>query len=191
MGLTASRAAYLEESLATQRNMNNLGGMAAALLYLGELARCEEDFAAAEKAYLESLALYRQQEDISAVAWTLHNLACVCRHRGDSEQAADLFRQSLGLFRPLGYLRGLTACLIGFAGIAADRNNVELSVRLFGAATSHKERAGISTSPADRRQYDEDLACVQAPMSPAAFQAAWLAGKTMTLEQALDLTSHL
>ena len=182
---------YLEESLATQRNMNNLGGMAAALLYLGELARCEEDFAAAEKAYLESLALYRQQEDISAVAWTLHNLACVCRHRGDTEQAANLFRQSLGLFRPLGYLRGLTACLIGFAGIAADRNNVELSVRLFGAATSHKERAGISTSPADRRQYDEDLACVQAPMSPAAFQAAWLAGKTMTLEQAFDLTSHL
>ncbi len=183
--------AYLEESLASQRDMNNLGGMAAALLYLGELARCEEDFAAAEKAYLESLALYRQQEDISAVAWTLHNLACVCRQREDSEQAADLFRQSLGLFRPLGYLRGLTACLIGFAGIAADRNNAELAVRLFGAATFHKERAGISTSPADRRQYHEGLAHVRAPLSPAAFQAAWRAGETMTLEQALDLTSRV
>ncbi len=65
-----------------------LGGMAMALLYLGELARCEEKYDEAESAYLESLALYREIEDISAIAWTLHNLAYICRQRGDVEQAA-------------------------------------------------------------------------------------------------------
>ena len=180
---------YLQESLANQRSTGNKGGTAIALLYLGELARCEEKYAAAEDAYLESLGLYRELEDNCAVAWTLHNLAYIWRQRGDAARAASLFHESIDLFRPLSYHRGLIACLTGLAGLAADQGKPAIAARLFGAAATYKKDEGISASPADRRQYDRDIAAVQATMSTAMFTEAWAAGEMLALDQALKLTS--
>lgn len=180
---------YLQESLASQRSTGDKGGTAIALLYLGELARCEEKHAAAESAYLESLGLYPELEDDCAVAWTLHNLAYIWRQRGDVGRAASLFHESIDLFRPLNYQRGLIACLTGLAGLAADQGKPVIAARLFGAAATYKKDEGISASPADRRQYDRDIAAVQAAMSTGMFAEAWAAGEMLTLEQALELAS--
>ncbi len=58
-------------------------------------------------------------------------------------------------------------------------------MRLFGAAAARREQIGFAIDPADRSDYDRDVAAAQPRLSPGEWEAGWAEGKAMTLEQAI------
>jgi hypothetical protein len=80
----------------------------------------------------------------------------------------------------------MVASLEGLAGVAAMRGRAAEAARWLAASAGARERTGLALDPADGQDLERDLALTRTALGPAAFDAAWRAGKSLTLEQAID-----
>jgi hypothetical protein len=114
----------------------------------------------------------------------------VRQHQGDYERAAARFRESLAMFRELGNKRGIVECLAGLAGLAAKQGQPQWAARLLGAVEALLGALGAAWWPADRVEYERNLAAIQAALDEETFAVAWAEGQAMTLEQAIAYASE-
>jgi len=176
---------WLQESLALFQEVGDTWGRALALDGLGEVMRCQGDYEQAAKFYDESLVLFRHLDNKWRMAYLLHNLGHVARAQGNYEGMADLFEESFVLFRELGQKAGIADCLAGLAAVAGVQGQQELAVQLFAASQALFNALGVRLDPADRAEYDRNLASVRTRLDEATFHVAWALGQQMTWEQIL------
>jgi tetratricopeptide (TPR) repeat protein len=181
-------AALFAENLELTRSLGDKRGMAWALNHLGDVVRSQGDYAEAAVVYGESLALFEERGDKHGIAVGLHNLGYIAQHLGDLPQAAARFRDSLLLFHELGYTWSVGDALVGLAGVWGRDERAEQAAHLLGAADA--VHAGVDPSgallePANRAEWEHTLAVVRAQLTEPAWAAAWAAGHTLTLDEAL------
>jgi class 3 adenylate cyclase len=82
--------------------------------------------------------------------------------------------------------RGVAVFLEGLARAAVVREQADRAARLFGAAASLREALGTPRPLTERDDYEAHVTEAGAQLGPEAFAAAWIAGSTMTLEQAVE-----
>ncbi|HEV2127126.1 MAG TPA: tetratricopeptide repeat protein [Thermomicrobiales bacterium] len=177
--------AFLEESLALYRELGDTYGVARALQYLGEVARAGGDYVVARRLYEEGLTLYRALGHRNTAASVVHNLGYVAQHEGNLRLGAACFAEALAVHVEHGDRRNIGHCLGGLAGMAGLLGYPEQAARLFGAADTVLAKAGASMFFVDRLDYDRNQAAVRALLGEQAFEAAFLAGKALVLDQAL------
>jgi tetratricopeptide (TPR) repeat protein len=184
---------YLEDALSVFREFGFNWMASQTLIVLGEAARALDEYEKAEVCYRESLSM--RQESGAGPVWFLSpnlNLGYTVLYRGDDEQALTLFTQALSLSKELDRKMRVIDCLAGFAAVAAARGKAEAAARLYGAAEAQYQ--GLLTEgktldslidPVDRREFERYQAICRDRLEEAAFEAAWEAGRMLTLEQAL------
>jgi predicted ATPase/DNA-binding CsgD family transcriptional regulator len=173
-----------QEMLTLFRELGSKHGVAWALGALGEIARSEGDYERAAVLYEESLSLFLEVG--LSPGWNLHNLGAVAHHRGDTARALDLFKRSLIERKKEGEKEGMAEALAGLAGVAAEMGQPLRTARLFGAAESLREAIPLPIRPYNRAPYDRYLPMARAQLDEAAFNAAWVEGRAMTLEQVTE-----
>lgn len=151
---------------------------------VGEVARCQGDYARAASLYEESLPLLREASDTRGVALALGNLGHVLYHLGEGERAEALLKESLRLKHGFGDEIGLSYCFAGLAAITAAADPAR-AARLLGTAQDLLERTGHHLDAADRADFDRTYAALQAQTGEAALTAAFKQGRLMSLEQAV------
>lgn len=151
---------------------------------LGELARVRGDYLAAGEHYQTSLRLLKDTDRRSDIPRLLHNLGFVALHSGETHAALEYFAQSLDLYHAQ-QLRGTVEVLAGLACVAVTRGKPILAARLWGATTAAWERMAIRAWLPDQIEHNHYLAIARSACDHNAFAAAWAAGATLTLEQAL------
>ena len=174
-----------EASLALFRKMNHQPGIAQSLNIIGELARISGDDERAKRAYEECLAVCQQTGEALRTCYNFVNLAYVAQHEGDHEHALDLVRQALQLSRDTKDTRDIASFLVTFAGSIAALGQLQRAARLLGASEVALERMGAFHQPTDKPEIDRIIAGVRVRLDSATFQAAWAAGREMTLDQAM------
>ncbi|HSR32943.1 MAG TPA: hypothetical protein VLY63_20460, partial [Anaerolineae bacterium] len=107
--------------------------------------------------------------------------------------AQGQFKESLGLFQKLEYMRGITLCLAGLAGVASSAGQAERAAKLLGIAKARLEASNVplALGPADQAAYDRYLAATKGQLDPKVFAAAWEVGRRMTLSQAVACALEL
>ncbi len=175
----------LQESLTLWREVGDKWGLALALDGMGEVMRYQGGYEQAAKFYDESLALFRHLDNKWRIAFLLHNLGHVARAQGNYKGMAALFEESFVLFRELGHKAGIADCLAGLAAVAGVQGQQELAVQLFAASQALFTALGVRLDPADRAEYDRNLAAVRTQLDEATFTVAWTQGQQMTWEQIL------
>ena len=81
---------------------------------------------------------------------------------------------------------GLTTSLEALAGIACDRAWPERAARLLGAAGALRQTTGFEPLTWDRSTIDRDTLATRTRLNNEAFEAAFAAGREMTVEQAVE-----
>jgi DNA-binding NarL/FixJ family response regulator len=119
------------------------------------------------------------------MAYLLHNLGHVARAQRNYERMAALFEESFVLFRELGHKAGIADCLAGLAAVAGVQGQQELAVQLFAASQALFTALGVLLDPADRAEYDRNVAAVLTQLDEATFSVVWTQGQQMTWEQIL------
>jgi predicted ATPase/predicted Ser/Thr protein kinase len=123
----------------------SLLNLAAASLYSGKLDR-------AEARLEESLSWSRAGNYKEGIAWSLHLIGYVLRARGDDAFRAEIMLvDSLRLHWELGDRWRSASVLEALGGLRRDP-------RLLGAAASLRTRLGTPVPPAERPQFDADVA---------------------------------
>jgi ATP/maltotriose-dependent transcriptional regulator MalT len=174
-----------EESVPMLRAEDHRLRLAASLNKQGTVLHCLGDVERAVTCYEESLALFRELGSLILISAPLHNLGFVALQRGDDRRAAVYFAEGLEFAHQLRDQEEIDVCLAGLAGVAGARGHFEYAARLFGAVEALHAANGESLHPANRRIYDRTVATVRAQMDEVTFAAAWAAGRSMPLEQAI------
>lgn len=181
----------LDEALTLAREAGDSYRIAMALNYLGDLGRCEQNYAQAQAVYEESLALLRDLGAERDFAALLHNLGHTCLHLGDLERAYTFFNESLQAHQAQQNRTGMTECLIGFAALAVACGSPAAGVRLLIAMMSNGGDQAVAEWPATRMEYEHTLTLARARLTEAEFQAEQAAGRILSLEQAIKVALNL
>jgi tetratricopeptide (TPR) repeat protein len=165
-------------------------GLSFVLNNLGEVARVQGNYELAYGYYKESEALLRATGDKGDLARLIHTLGYIAEHRGDHHLAEAQFQESLAMFRKLGNKRGIAECIAGLASLRTNQGNLSMAATMLGAAEALLRASGAAWWPADRVEIDKTWDSLQSGLDENEFQAAWTAGQSMTLEQAISFVTN-
>ncbi len=181
-GNYARATTLLEEGLALTREMGSTDQIAEIAHDLSETAFMQGDAERAVALEQEVLAIWRGVGHMYTALPAL-NLAYLALQRGDVTQARALLTDSFPIARKALWSHWWVPWWVAaLASLAAAQGNAERAARLFGAAEAFDE---VPPRPAHRREIARHVAAVRAQLDDSTFAAAWAAGQSLTLEQAI------
>ena len=181
-------APLYEESMAIFRELSDWDGVADTLTNLGLVGREAGDYPSAQLYLEESLALRRDLGDQQGAARALAELGIVARKRGQDEAARARFEESLRLVRSVGVTDVAAQCLEGLAELARTDHLLRKTAQLLAAAETLRQRTGRPLQGAsDRADYARTLSATRLALGTAEFDAAWSSGRTLTVDEAMNL----
>jgi predicted ATPase/class 3 adenylate cyclase len=176
---------YLEKGETIARHVGDPWQIAFAVNNKGEVARVLGEYDKAHRYYVETEQLYQQADAIGDQARLIHTLAYIAQHEGDLVVAEAKFRESLESFLELGNKRGIAECLVGLAGLATERKELEWAVPLLAASEALLTSFGAAWWPADRVEFERSLESTRTALEPAEFEELWNQGEAFSLEEAV------
>lgn len=174
-----------EQCLAILQALDHQGGVAVVLGNLGLVAFDQNKLEQAASYHEQSLAIERRLGNMSGESISLANLGEVALGERDYTKAEQYYKDSLVLRQQLDDRHGNVYCLVGLAGIAQARGQSERAARLWGAVEKLQESLGMALAPTDQESLALAITTAQAQSDPALWQAAWTAGRQLTIEQAI------
>ena len=182
--LASARRCYLE-SLDLRRKFGNRHYIAVTWGFVGDVLCLDGEFVEALAAYEEVLTLYRAVGARLAVARTQGRIGYLLALQGDAEKAAQHLAESLAILREPEHQSSLIYCFIGYAALWQLRLRWTPSVWLLAYAKAF--RIVTIARASFRLRLERGIAAARAHLEPAAFDAAWEAGRALTLEQVIAL----
>lgn len=182
---------YLEEA-ARRANEAGFHWLAAVSVgHLGSLAIYRKDFDEARRRLEESILAFQELGANFNVLLQKSDLAHLERQHGDPQLALALYRETIVGFRDVGQNGAVAHQLECFAFIAEARGQLARAAQLLGAAEALREKAGTPMRPDERPDYDQHVAAVRQRLGPDSFRVAWAAGRTLTMEQAIQYAQQM
>jgi tetratricopeptide (TPR) repeat protein len=184
-GDLATAAAHYEDAVARFRLLGETIFVGVTLRDLGVVAGAQDEHDRATAYHEEALAVWRRLDHPWGVPAALRDLADEALCRGDAAAALPLYRESLGRWRLLGEKLHVAGSLLGPATVALEGGQAEHAARLLGASAALHEEIGAfppAELPGDLGNGPERARAV---LGEAAFEAAWLAGRAFSVEEAI------
>lgn len=141
--------------------------------------------ARAEAHCLRGLDLYRELGLTVGIARALHGLGYIAYKSGRLRDALRYVQEALEQRIALREIQGINANLEDIADIAAHSGRPAAAARLYGAAEALRAFYGTPLGLRYRREYEAEVAVARRGLPAADFDAAWMAGRALTLEQAI------
>jgi predicted ATPase/DNA-binding CsgD family transcriptional regulator len=176
---------YWRETKDRAEALGDTAMLAGATNNLGLVFGLQGDHKRARDFQERSLALHRELGNDIATAGNLDNLAGLALQSGDPAAAIDLIQQSLHILQQAHFTANIAEGLMTGAEIAAGVKDPERAARLFAAAAAWYRQAGRAQPAILQRQIDDLRSKIAAALPAARFAAAWDAGSSMTLDQAI------
>jgi predicted ATPase/DNA-binding XRE family transcriptional regulator len=182
-----ARAAELgDESAAIYRRLGHESGLAHALMKIGLVEARRHNYDGAEELFTQCLRMQHESGDTGSTLYSLINLATVAYQRGDYANALSRYRKALDLLDSMPNRYALAKTLEGIAPTIAALGDPSRGARLFGAAEALRRAVGSPIFPAERAEYDAEIATVRSLVGDDAFDVQWRIGATVSLDRALE-----
>ncbi|WP_394793812.1 tetratricopeptide repeat protein [Armatimonas sp.] len=182
-----------EESLAQSREIGHNESISSKLTILGELAIEQEDYSLA-RTHLEENLVIEQENKIplrARAALLQCDLGYLAYFEGDYSAAIAYWQDSLSLREELDMFWKFSYVIAGFGLLAGRNQATENAARLWGAGEKLREGHSASSSLFPHEKLKQEVAQARAAFADdATFDAAWLEGRTLTLEQAIALAQQ-
>jgi non-specific serine/threonine protein kinase len=191
-GRAAEASQLATQALAVHRRLGGRENIARALDVLGYAAALREDLSTAQTCFEESLSLRREVVNRPATAAVLARLGLVAYLGRDWAHAATCYRESLALAHEVGDAAGMVRCLGQVAALALACGVARARVARLGVAVQHHHAAlGLPSPPVERIAAKRLSTEIRAELSPVGLATAWLAGRVLSLDQAVRLGQTL
>jgi len=176
---------YFDEALTAARCSGDRRVLSMALNNIGFTASQHGDLPRARLLLEEAHLLARELGNVAGTAATLHSLGEVTRLEGNDLSAAVLYRESLSTAAPSRDRSLIAEALWGLAAVHAATDRPGQAVRLAAAEEAIRETAGIALEPLVQAEQERLLADLRSTLGDAAFDAAWVAGQALSLDEAI------
>jgi predicted ATPase len=174
-----------DESLRLCRSSGDGWGQAWSLYALAFLKLAEGELIRARPALEEALLALRQQDIAFGVFRALLALGYTLFEQGDVGGAEVRLREGLALSGETPLLTFITIGLDGLAMVAVAKRLPLRAARRWGAVEALREATDERRWHVFQRGYDRALAAARMQISETDWAAAWAAGRTLTVAQAV------
>jgi hypothetical protein len=120
------------------------------------------------------------------VASALIDLGKIAEQQSDYAVARSSYESGLAIARELGDKEYIAETLEGFAILAAAEAQPERALRLSSAAAALRESISARLSAAELAELEHALESARTMLTPEACAAAWSAGRSMSLDDAME-----
>ncbi len=180
--------ALFNEALTLARVHGNTRGSALALVYLSVIRLMQGDLTQAGKLAAESRLLFQQVEYTRYLALNIIVLGAITLFQGDIDKAMIMATEGLVLLQEVNEKQFMVYCLDLMAMIATARGQFVHATRLMGSANMLRETIGLRRIWGIELLVKRTVGTVQAHLDAAVFEAAWMEGRAMSLQQAITYT---
>jgi predicted ATPase/DNA-binding CsgD family transcriptional regulator len=180
--------AVLEELGELKPRLENRNTLAYLLMLEGMIAMSRSDLEHSVTLHEQSLQLFREIHNTQGIITCLGHLGLLALIRGDYESASTLLRESLRLAWELDYKQSIQHCLYTLACVIACREQPVRAARLWGVVEGMEETYGAHLTPIilSHTSYEGHLSRGRSQLGEEGFAVAWVGGKAMSLEQAIE-----
>ncbi|MGH3813138.1 MAG: LuxR C-terminal-related transcriptional regulator [Pseudonocardiaceae bacterium] len=189
-GAPADARAMVEAFVEFVRPLGFPYHVAQGLWVLGAAQLTTGALGAAEAALIEAKELATAISNPWLAAHANHHLGELARRRDDPSQAEDLHHEALTLRARAGLRPGVAESLESLAALATDQESFSEAARLFGATSAMRAEIGLARWPADQASYDTDVARARDALGEHAFDAVWVEGEALTVDEAVTYVSR-
>jgi hypothetical protein len=177
----------LVEAFLISRDLSDTRRIGFELAGLGEVALRQGDYQNATQLVEESLVLRKQLGNKWGIGVSLGILGWIAMRMEKWEDAKARLGESLQVRQEIGDLSGSAWCLERLAAVVQAQEQKEKAVRLFGAGAELRASIRSVIDPSDKPAYESKLRSLQAELGKDRFAALWAEGRTLSLEQAVDI----
>ena len=180
---------HLEEALSLFHESGEEGWAAQTHNYLGTVLLLQGDHDRARRRFEEGLVLGRRIGDRLTICNALFFLAQLDLSQANYGLAERRFSEGIVLSEEMGDRGNVAHILEGLAAVAGAQGHDEHSARLFGAAEGIIEDIGLRRHTyykPDSSLYERTVDAVRSRLGEPVFEEAWLRGREMSFEQAVE-----
>jgi tetratricopeptide (TPR) repeat protein len=114
-------------------------------------------------------------------------LGHLARTQRDFAQAKEIYKQTIVNWQELGVRPAIAHQLECIGFLAIQDEEPQKATRLFGAAEAVREKVQSPMTDHERVEYDSHITQLRTIFTETEFNALWAEGKSMTMEQAIQL----
>jgi predicted ATPase/class 3 adenylate cyclase len=157
------------------------------LLGLASNARFLGQLETAKKQFETGLKMFEHVGHKGFMAVMTAEIAHVERAMGNYSSAKNTYRETIKVFQDHGNRPAVAHQLECFAMIAVVEEEPQRAAKLFGAADAIREVTGHKPTDEEEAEETQFMSRLHAMLSEAEFTALWAEGRSMTMEQAIQL----
>jgi predicted ATPase/DNA-binding CsgD family transcriptional regulator len=177
--------ALMSEALPAARASNYASFTVPALLITAAAQLARAETAPAVAAIEEAVLVARESGNPLAIGAALEAQAQLARAAGEVSGAEELLHEALRAFYDAGDPSGVADVLESLAAHVSELQNAEQAVRLLGAADGIRAALGCVRFPVRQPSYEGELSALREAVGQEAFAAAWSAGASASLDDAV------
>ncbi len=177
--------ALMSEALPAARASNYASYTVPALLITAAAQLARGETAPAVAAIEEAVLVARESGNPLAIGAALEAQAQLARGAGEVSAAEELLHEALRAFHDAGDPGGVADVLESLAALVSELQNAEQAVRLLGAADGIRAALGCVRFPVRQPSYEAELSALREALGQEAFAAAWSAGASASLDDAV------
>ena len=162
--------------------------MYAITLYgLGNIAIALKEFETARKKFNLAMQIMQELGSKRNVVMIRSDLAHILRHEGNYPEAISSYRGTIREWQKIGHRAAVAHQLECIAFICKALEQTGKALRLFGAAEALREKIEIDMTSQEREDYDKEVDDIKANMDKKEFASLWAEGRSMTMDEAIEL----
>ena len=170
-----------------KRSVEDRNTMSTNLFGLSFLEYLEGNRIEAEAGFNKMLEFNREGGNISGCASALINLGHISLTGREHEKASAQYKECLLLSRQIDDHEIIAGCLFGLAGILAEKAAYPQAVELLSTAEHLRLANGFKWDAIDQPIFEDIKSALHKKMKKAEFNASWLKGSELTLDQAVEI----
>lgn len=179
-----------EQELKINEGLHFRFGLANSYIGMCDLYRRQGDYIEAEQWLEKRINVSRDLGMKDRLVFDLYFYGLLALYQKDYVSATTRFKEYFDFDRALNEEVSLCRFFTSIAAIAAETNQAEQCAKLFGAAQAAIERTpDFQIDPFDRAEFDRHIQIARGQLGNARFEALASEGRTMSIEQAIELAS--
>jgi predicted ATPase/DNA-binding CsgD family transcriptional regulator len=180
-----------EEAVEVASGCGFTRGVCSSLVYLGDVLHEQGDFARADTVLHKARLVANRAGDRAFASYASSGLSRLALDRGDLQSARQELIAALGDARQPGERRAVVHAVEYAAAVAAAMHHPAEALTLASAAAAAREMGGPPMRPVEHDRLAPFLAEARASLSDIAGAEAWELGRTLALDQAVELALQL
>jgi tetratricopeptide (TPR) repeat protein len=180
----------LERSLAEARTLGNEAGIAETSIHLARTAHAGADLASARARAEEGLGLARRLGDRPTEAAARLARCEVDLASGHAARALDGVRSVARHADRLGSRKTVVDALAAAAAAHVSLGWFHTGVRLFGAATAHRERLTLAAAGPEATRHDALHERARRVLGEERYATEWGRGRALSVDEAIELADQ-